>query len=174
MCSYDERTGGGVTPEGEKRVKGIIQWVEAGTSVECSIMQYDRLFNKPSPGSDTGDFLDDINPDSVTVLEGARCEPSVAMDCLGHMSAVEGGATHHGELHYQFERQGYYALDSSSTKDKLVFNRVVTLRDTWGGEAKAVDGATAVEEGGERSGAERRCRRPTMQSAGYFFVFSLR
>ncbi|GMH87546.1 hypothetical protein TL16_g10891, partial [Triparma laevis f. inornata] len=150
MCTYDDRTGNGVTPEGEKRVQGIVQWVSSSSSVTCDVAQYDRLFKAELPGSATGDFLDDINPDSVSIISGARCEPSVQADCLEHLDAVEnaegGGAdVYHGDLHYQFERQGYYALDSSSSREKLVFNRVVTLRDTWGGEAAG----KAKQEGGK-------------------------
>ncbi|GMI14617.1 hypothetical protein TrVE_jg5496 [Triparma verrucosa] len=150
LCTYDDRTGNGVTPEGEKRVQGIVQWVEATTSVSCDVAQYDRLFKAEAPGSSTGDFLDDINPDSVSIISGARCEPSVEADCLQHLETVEESQdadVYHGDLHYQFERQGYYALDSSSSREKLVFNRVVTLRDTWGGEAA---GKVAKEGGKER------------------------
>ena len=60
---------------GEKRVQGIVQWVSSSSSVTCDVAQYDRLFKAELPGSATGDFLDDINPDSVSIISGARCEP---------------------------------------------------------------------------------------------------
>ena len=144
VCAYDDNTFGGVTPEGEKRA-GIIHWIDALTSVRCEIREYDRLFKVETPGAVTGDFMDDLNEDSVKVEVG-RVETAVAMDCLAHITEVKAAAAEkekeegggeksrvrrNADLHYQFERMGYYALDKDATKQALVFNRVVTLRDTW-------------------------------------------
>lgn len=123
LCTYDENTLG-KNPEGRK-VKGVIHWVPAAESVECEVRLYDRLFKAPNPdkneqGEDVH-FLDNINPESLVVLKGCRAEPSLAQATAG-----EG---------FQFEREGYFCLDSKdSTPDALVFNRTVTLRDSWGGK----------------------------------------
>merc|ERR1712032_966232 len=100
-------------------------------------MQYDRLFKAEEPGK-TDNFAEEINKDSLKVLNNVVVEPSVAMDALrliAEMRNREGQAEndklYHSDLTYQFERSGYFALDSSSNTNKLVFNRVVTLRDTW-------------------------------------------
>jgi glutaminyl-tRNA synthetase len=141
-CSYIKETRAGVTPEGMSRVNGIIQWVEASTAVPCQINQYDRLFNVEEPGKETGNFLDDINKDSLLVLDQCFVEPSVANDAKEIMKRIEMSKesfessvsvlrTYHSELAYQFERSGYFALDSDTSPEKLIFNRVVTLRDTW-------------------------------------------
>jgi len=131
-----------VTPEGEARVKGIIQWVEATTGAGCQVMQYDRLFKAEEPGKESGDFTSDINKESLKVFKNVMVEPSVAMDALRVIAQIRNNESsdaaapgndklYHSDLTYQFERSGYFALDSSSTEDNLVFNRVVTLRDTW-------------------------------------------
>ena len=144
ICTYDERTANGVTPEGEKRVKGIIQWVEATSAVGCKIRDYDRLFRKEYPGSETGNFLDDLNPDSIKEIEGCYVEPSVAEGVgkvlLAATRQDDGGKVYTSSLHYQFERTGYFALDEDSTDEKLIFNKVVTLRDTWGAPASNAGG----------------------------------
>ncbi|MEE2732692.1 MAG: glutamine--tRNA ligase/YqeY domain fusion protein [Pseudomonadota bacterium] len=118
-CSYDDQTLGR-NPEGRK-VKGVIHWVSAAKALPVEVRLYDRLFTHESPDAtkDGTGFLDHINPDSLTVKSGAYAEPSLA--------------TASADLPYQFEREGYFVLDSAdSTADKLVFNRTVTLRDTWG------------------------------------------
>lgn len=118
-CSYDPTTLG-ANPEGRK-VKGVIHWVPAQYSVECEVRLYDRLFCAPNPekAEEGGSFLDNINPDSLRVLHGCRAEPSLAQ-------AVPGSR-------YQFEREGYFCADSKDSKPgRLVFNRTVTLRDSWG------------------------------------------
>ncbi|KAL3804685.1 hypothetical protein HJC23_008500 [Cyclotella cryptica] len=146
VCTYFPETRAGVTPEGEARVAGIIQWVEASTAQKCTVMQYDRLFKTEEPGKETGDFIDDINPDSLKVLHSVVIEPSVASNALDLLKSIEESSTavneesekiYHSSLTYQFERSGYYALDSSSTDKNLVFNRIVTLRDTWAPEPQA-------------------------------------
>lgn len=145
LCTVYPETRAGVTPEGEARVKGIIQWVEASSGARCKVMQYDRLFKAEEPGKESGDFTDDINEDSLKVIENVVVEPSVAADALGAIARIREGDNHpigsdkpyHSDLTYQFERSGYFALDSSSTESDLVFNRVVTLRDTWTGNTNA-------------------------------------
>ena len=119
LCSYDPDTLG-KNPEGRK-VKGVIHWVPAAESVECEVRLYDRLFTEANPDKveEGGSFLDNINPESLVVLKGCRAEPSLA------------NAT--SEERFQFEREGYFCADSKdSAPGQLVFNRTVTLRDSWG------------------------------------------
>jgi len=118
-CSYDPDTLG-KNPEGRK-VKGVIHWVPAEGSVECEVRLYDRLFRsaQPEKSEEGGSFLDNINPDSLVVLTGCRAEPSLAQA--------------QPEDRFQFEREGYFCVDpKDSTPGKPVFNRTVTLRDSWG------------------------------------------
>jgi glutaminyl-tRNA synthetase len=116
-CEYNPETFAGVTPEGMKKVKGIINWVHAERSLAFEAKLYDRLFNVAEPDKDKeNSFLEFINPDSLTISH-AFVEDSIK-DCPI-------GST------YQFERQGYFRLDEDSSKDKLIFNRVITLKDTW-------------------------------------------
>ncbi len=114
-CTYDPETRGGNAPDGRK-VKGTIHWVSAEHAVDAEIQIYDHLFTRPDPGAD-GDFLDDINPDSLTVLHGCKLEPDLAEGRIGQ--AV------------QFERQGYFTLDPTSSVDKVVYNQTMPLRDGW-------------------------------------------
>ncbi|GGJ07493.1 glutamine--tRNA ligase/YqeY domain fusion protein [Halopseudomonas pertucinogena] len=119
LCSYDPDTLG-KNPEGRK-VKGVIHWVPAAESVECEVRLYDRLFTEANPDKteEGGSFLDNINPESLVVLKGCRAEPSLA------------GAT--PEDRFQFEREGYFCADNKDSRPgNLVFNRTVTLRDSWG------------------------------------------
>ena len=141
MCTLYPETRAGVTPKGESRVKGIIQWVEATSGARCTIMQYDRLFKTEEPGKERENFTDDINTESLKIVRNVVVEPSVAMDALNIIARIRNDASsnapereklYHSALTYQFERCGYFALDSSSTVQNLVFNRVVTLKDTWG------------------------------------------
>ncbi len=118
-CSYDPDTLG-KNPEGRK-VKGVIHWVPAEGSVECEVRLYDRLFRsaQPEKSEEGGSFLDNINPESLVVLQGCRAEPSLAQA--------------EPEDRFQFEREGYFCVDlKDSTPGKPVFNRTVTLRDSWG------------------------------------------
>jgi methionine--tRNA ligase beta chain len=137
-CTYFPDTRAGVTPEGMKRVKGIIHWVEASKGIEIKVNQYDRLFLAKEPGKKSGNHLDDLNPESLEVLKGVFVEPSVADDAIAMSRTIEeaaenGKTLYPASLAYQFERSGYFALDKDSTDGKnLIFNRVVTLRDTWG------------------------------------------
>jgi glutaminyl-tRNA synthetase len=119
LCSYDAETGGGVLPEGRKKVKGIIHWVSAAHAVPVEVHLYDRLFNVANPaGEKERDYRELLNAESFEVLSSAFVEPSLADAALG--------AT------VQFERLGYFRVDDvNSQPGELVFNRTVTLRDTW-------------------------------------------
>jgi len=113
-CTVDlESKSGGATSS--RKVKGTIHWVSAAHARDAEVRLYDRLFTTPEPDV-TGDFKSSINPQSLEVVT-AKCEPAVA------------AAT--PEKRYQFERLGYFALDPDSTATKQVWNRTVTLKDTW-------------------------------------------
>jgi glutaminyl-tRNA synthetase len=114
-CTYDPQTRGGDSPDG-RRPKATLHWLSAGSAVPVEIRLYDHLFTTPTPGAD-GDLLADLNPDSELVLTDAYMEPSLA--------SAEPGTT------YQFERLGYFAPDTDTTPDHPVFNRTLTLKDTW-------------------------------------------
>ena len=114
-CTYDPETRGGDAPDGRK-VKGTIHWVSAAHALRAEVRLYDHLFTEPVPGK-TGDVLDHLNPDSLTVLRGCRLEPSLSQAAMG--------------APLQFERQGYFCPDPDSTPERPVFNRTVALRDTW-------------------------------------------
>ncbi|KAA8490938.1 Glutamine--tRNA ligase [Porphyridium purpureum] len=125
LCTYNPETRAGNTPDGMKKVKGIIQWVSCAHGVPITVRKYDRLFSTPWPGKERpdGDFLKDLNPDSLEVAQGFA-EPS-----LFDTASAQHNDT--PKLPYQFERVGYFFEDASSTLENVVFNRVVTLRDTW-------------------------------------------
>jgi len=116
-CTYDPATRGGKSEDGRK-IKGTIHWVSAKHSISAEVRQYDRLFSIAAPASEKDqDYKDFINQDSVEILENCQLEASLA---------------NVGADAYQFERQGYFCQDSvDSTPDNLVFNRIVTLRDSW-------------------------------------------
>ena len=126
-CSYDpESSSGGANAD--KRVKGTIHWVSAAHAVPIEVRLYDRLFATPDPGefAEGGSFLDNLNANSKEILTGSFVEPSVA----GAESMER----------FQFERQGYFVTDEKDSRpDKLVFNRIVTLRDTWAKVSKAAE-----------------------------------
>ncbi len=116
-CSYDPDTLGH-NPEGRK-VRGVIHWVSAVHGQRAEVRLYDRLFTTAEPGRG-GNFLDDLNPDSLTILRDCMVEPALAEGPVGER--------------YQFEREGYFCLDSEDSQPgKLVFNRIVSLRDSWEG-----------------------------------------
>ena len=123
-CTYDPETRGGSAPDGRK-VKATLHWVSAAHSVQAEVRLYDYLFTKANPmdGEDDTDFKTSLNPHSLETLLSSQLEP-------GLKGAVPGSI-------YQFERLGYFCVDSKdSKKDALVFNRTVTLRDTWSKIAK--------------------------------------
>ncbi|HEY3266414.1 MAG TPA: glutamine--tRNA ligase/YqeY domain fusion protein [Armatimonadota bacterium] len=125
-CTYDPATRGGDAPDGRK-VKATLHWVSAQHSVPAEARLYDHLFTSPDPDdvADGKSYLDNLNPDSLRVTT-CQIEP-------GAVGAAPG-------TRYQFERQGYFCVDTDSTADKLVFNRTATLRDTWAKIAKAMKG----------------------------------
>ena len=112
--TYDPATRGGDAPDGRK-VKATLHWVAATTALDAEVRLYDRLFNSEQPGAG-GDYKADLNPASLEVRT-AKVEPSVA-------DAAPGSR-------FQFERLGYFCVDPDSTGGRLVFNRTVTLKDTW-------------------------------------------
>src|SRR5919106_4600227 len=116
-CTYDPATRGGDAPDGRK-VQGTIHWVSAPHALDVTLRLYDKLFTVPEPDAGEGDVLDLVNPESLTIVRGAKIEPSVGNDPLGSR--------------YQFERTAYFISDPMDSKPgALVFNRTVTLRDSW-------------------------------------------
>jgi glutaminyl-tRNA synthetase len=114
-CSYDPETRGGSAPDG-RSPRATLHWVSAPHSIPAEVRLYNHLFSRPDPGA-TGDLLDDLNPGSEEVLTGCRLEPALAGLAAG--SRV------------QLERLGYFAVDKDTAPGRPVFNRIVTLRDTW-------------------------------------------
>ncbi|SEL04876.1 glutamine--tRNA ligase/YqeY domain fusion protein [Ectothiorhodospira marina] len=116
-CSLDPETRSG-QPGADRKVKGTIHWVSAAHSVPAQVRLYDRLFQVPHPAGDKDkDFVEHINPESLVTLENARLEPAAAKARPGEC--------------FQFERLGYFVPDPDGTPERPVFNRAVTLRDTW-------------------------------------------
>ncbi len=115
-CSYDPETKSGLS--GTRKVKGTLHWVSAGHALEAEVRLYDRLFDVPNPDDNPEDvdFKDNLNPDSLRVVKGLL-EPSIKDARVGRR--------------YQFERTGYFCVDPDSRPDNPVFNRTVTLRDSW-------------------------------------------
>ena len=113
----------GKNPEDGIKPKGVIHWVSALQNVDCEVRLYDRLFNDIAPDAGGKDHMEAINPDSLEVLTG----------CKGEISLMNPGS----DVPYQFEREGYFFLDSDSIVDaheeneKLIFNKTIGLRDTW-------------------------------------------
>ena len=118
VCEYDPKSkSGSGTEQSLRKVKGTLHWVTQNDSIDITINSYDRLFKEETPGAKKeGDFLTDINPDSLTVLS-AKAEPSLA-------SAAEGDT-------FQFQRKGYFTVDKKSKADDIIFNKTVGLRDSW-------------------------------------------
>ena len=115
-ADFDSRTGG---PNAGRKIKGTIHWVSASRAIDAEVRLYDRLFTVPEPDA-AGDFKQHLNPHSLEVVP-ARCEPSLK--------------DARPELRYQFERLAYFALDKESAPGKLIFNRTITLKDTWARES---------------------------------------
>jgi glutaminyl-tRNA synthetase len=114
-CTYDAESLSGATAT--RRVKGTIHWVSAAHAVDAEVRLYDRLFNSEDPGEGGRDPLEDMNPNSLDRVTGAKVEPSLAVARPG--------------ARYQFERQGYFCVDPDSEPGRPVFNRTVTLKDSW-------------------------------------------
>ncbi len=127
-CTYDPATRGGDIPDGRK-VKGTIHWVSAPDSLPAEVRIYDRLFSSPEPGEaeEGKDFLSNLNPNSLVAANSCRVEPSLASSKKGDF--------------FQFERLGYFTVDPDTAPGRLVFNRSVSLRDTWAKIEKKVRGA---------------------------------
>jgi len=124
-CTYDPATRGGDAPDGRK-VKATLHWVSAAHALNAEVRLYDRLFTVEEPGK-VDDYRPVINPASLEVVAGARVEPSAATAPPG--------------TRFQFERIGYFCVDTDSTPERPVFNRTVTLKDTWAKiEQKAASG----------------------------------
>ncbi len=133
-CSYDPETRGGSNPppDGEgkvRKVKGTLHWVSAAHAIKAEVRLFDRLFTTESPGKTTGDFVDDLNPDSVEVLGECKLEAALADRTLDEPEWVD------GIRRFQFERLGYFCVDDDSTEAKPIFNRTVTLKDSWAKQA---------------------------------------
>ncbi|WP_320130748.1 glutamine--tRNA ligase/YqeY domain fusion protein [uncultured Sphaerochaeta sp.] len=116
-CTYDSESRGGTTADGRK-VKGTSHWVSATEGVSIEVRLYDKLFSTEYPGGETGNYLDDLNPDSLKVIKDAKAEPEILQAKVGD--------------YLQFIRNGYFCVDSKdSSNEHPVFNRTVTLKDSW-------------------------------------------
>jgi glutaminyl-tRNA synthetase len=115
-CSYDPESRGGKSPDGRK-VKSTLHWVSAKHAIDAEVRLYEHLFTVADLSAVEGDFKEYINPDSLKILTECKLEPNLLN--------VEKGSR------FQFERKGYFCVDMDSTDEKLVFNRIVTLRDEW-------------------------------------------
>ncbi|HEY9062139.1 MAG TPA: glutamine--tRNA ligase/YqeY domain fusion protein [Pseudobacteroides sp.] len=118
ICTYDPESKGGNSPDGRK-VKGTIQWVSAKHAIDAEVRLYDQLFASSNPDeSESGDYKENLNPNSLEVLYNCKLEPGLKDS--------------KPEDRYQFIRTGYFCIDSMDSKeDKLVFNRIVALKDSW-------------------------------------------
>jgi len=123
-CTYDPATRGGDSPDG-RRVKSTIHWVSAEHSESAEVRLYDRLFTKENPIDvpEGVDWLTNVNPNSLEVVSDARVEPALAEAAIGSR--------------WQFERLGYFSVDADTKGERIVFNRIVTLKDTWAKIEKA-------------------------------------
>jgi glutaminyl-tRNA synthetase len=117
-CTYDPNTRGGNSPDGRK-VKSTIHWVSAAHAIDAEVRLYDKLFavENPDRTAEGQDFTENLNPNSLEVIAGAKLEPSLSNAASGDR--------------YQFERLGYFCVDPESRPGKLVFNRTLALKDTW-------------------------------------------
>jgi len=118
-CTYDPETRGGNSPPDGRKVKSTIHWVSAEHAIDAEVRLYETLFTKENPNDveEGHEFTDNLNPQSMQILTGCKLEPSLAKAAPGSR--------------YQFERLGYFCVDPDSTAQHLVFNRTVTLKDTW-------------------------------------------
>ncbi len=118
-CTYDPATRGGDNPPDGRKVKATIHWVSAAHAVDAEVRVYETLFTKENPDEteDGKDFTANLNPNSLEIIKDAKLEPSLANAAVG--------------ARYQFERLGYFYVDSDSQPGKPIFNRTVALKDTW-------------------------------------------
>jgi glutaminyl-tRNA synthetase len=140
-CTYDPQTRGGDSPPPDedgtvRKVKGTIHWVSAAHAKPVEVRLYDRLFTAERPGKATDNPIDDLNPDSLEVLDGALIEP--CWETTDAERAAGTGAFADGIERFQFERLGYFCVDpdASASHGRPVFNRAVTLKDSWAKAAK--------------------------------------
>ena len=126
-CTYDPATRGGDAPDGRK-VKGTLHWVSAQHAIDAEVRMFDRLFatEAPDEAPEGKTFLDNLNPNSLQVLQGCKLEPTLAE---AHMVVNEKGIEE--PMRYQFERMGYFCTDRDGTPGHPVFNRSCSLKDTW-------------------------------------------
>ncbi len=122
-CTYDPKSKGGWTEDGRK-VKGTLHWVSARHCLNAEVRLYEQLFIKENPDEDE-DFLENLNPNSLVVLKNCKVEPSLKNARVGDR--------------FQFLRKGYFCVDKDTAEDYLVFNRIVTLKDTWAKLAKKIN-----------------------------------
>ncbi len=122
-CTYDPATKGGDSPD-KRKVKATIHWVSAKDAVDAEVRLYDHLFKTPDPEDvpEGQDWKANLNPNSLEVVEHAKLEPSLAAPPA--------------DAKYQFERLGYFSVDPDSRPGRPVFNRAVSLKDTWAKEQK--------------------------------------
>ena len=114
-CTYDPDTRGGKAPDGRK-VKATLHWVSADHAMDGEVRLYDQLFTAEDPGKEQ-DILEDLNPQSLEVIQNCKLEPSLKNAAVGQT--------------VQFERLGYFCVDKVSSAEKPVFNRTMMLRDSW-------------------------------------------
>ena len=122
LATYDPETRSGL-PGADRKVKGTLHWVSVPSAVKVEVRDYDRLFAVENPSAEEGDFRDLLNPDSLIVRENVMVEPWLAERAMA------------GD-HYQFQRLGYYTVDTDSSEKKLVFNKTIGLKDSWAKEMK--------------------------------------
>jgi glutaminyl-tRNA synthetase len=120
-CTYLPESKSGADGSGLK-VQGTLHWVSVAQAINCEVRLYDRLFRVEDPSKEEGDFKEYLNPDSLKVVSAAFAEPAL------RKSKFDKG--------YQFLRKGYFCLDKDTSEDKMIFNRTVTLKDTWAKERK--------------------------------------
>ena len=120
-CTYIPESKSGSDTSGIQ-VKGTLHWVSAQHAIKAEVRLYERLFKVEDVANAEGDFKDHINPDSLQIIHNAYAEPALVKDLRGHP--------------FQFLRKGYFVIDKDSNQNQLVFNRTVTLKDTWAKEVK--------------------------------------
>jgi glutaminyl-tRNA synthetase len=121
-CEYDANTKSGM-PDANRKVKGTLHWLSTRNAVPAEVRLYDRLFNVENPSADERDFRNLLNPDSLRTVAGCFVEP-----WLKNQPAL---------AHFQFQRTGYFNIDPDTTPEKLIFNRTVSLKDSWAKEKNA-------------------------------------
>jgi glutaminyl-tRNA synthetase len=120
-CTYDPTTKGGWSDDGRK-VRGTLHWVSVQHAVDAEVLLYDHLFTVENPESGGEVFTENLNSDSLLILQNCKAEPGLKIAETG--------------INYQFLRNGYFCLDFDSKSDQLIFNRTVGLRDNWAKKQK--------------------------------------